>query len=91
MTYTKFISLQLKRGDVVEVRCGKMIKTMLKGFGVLCISVVLMTCVMVGIGELNAFFASQISDWMKMGVAGLMCLFIIAFVLYVLGSFVEES
>jgi hypothetical protein len=46
---------------------------------------------MVGIGELNAFFASQISDWMKMGVAGLMCLFVIAFVLYVLGSFVEES
>jgi uncharacterized membrane protein YcjF (UPF0283 family) len=68
-----------------------MIKTMLKGFGVLCISAVLMTCVMVGIGELNAFFASQISDWMKMGVAGLMCLFVIAFVLYVLGSFVEES
>ena len=23
MTYTKFISLQLKRGDVIEVRCGK--------------------------------------------------------------------
>ena len=68
-----------------------MIKTMLKGFGILFINVVLMACVLVGIRELNAFFASHISDWMKISVVGLMCLFVIAFVLYVLGSFVEES
>jgi hypothetical protein len=64
---------------------------MLKGFGILCISAGLMTCVVVGIRRADAFFASHISDWMKMSVFGLICLFVIALVSYVIGNFVEED
>jgi len=44
-----------------------MIKTMLKGFGILCINAVLMAGVMVGIRELNVFFSSHVSDYIYLG------------------------